>query len=106
MAVLIQTGLEEFFQRGIDGKRFMPLSERKMADSDRFGFICDDITDLKSDITSIHGTLETWDKDRVTKEDFQLIRNIVFGFIALILVGVVGVLGTVMVIVLSSHPIA
>jgi hypothetical protein len=106
MAVLIQNGLEEFFQRGIDGKRFIPLNDRKMADAERFGFICDDITELKSDVSSIHNTLETWDENRVTKEDFQLVRNIVFGFIAVILLGVIGVLGTVMVIVLSSHPIA
>jgi len=64
--------LDEYFRRGKEEKRFIDVG--------RIPFICDDIR-------GIHETLKTMNKNNVTKEDFSLIRNIVFGFISLIVTG-------------------
>lgn len=100
----VEASLENFFQRNIESGRFIPLRANRMADVERFQFICDQIDAIKrkmdkweddrvtkSDIVNAASELA---KSAVTKDDFLLIRNIVFGFIGLIIVGFFGTLST------------
>lgn len=79
MKTVFDASIEDFFDRGVIKKRFI--------DTDRIPFICDDLR-------NIHLFLKSIDEHSVTKEDFLLVRNIVFGFIAIIVLAFMGALTT------------
>lgn len=81
IAVALEVAMERFFNRGVDEKRFVDIG--------RIPFICDDIR-------GIHGVLIRMDNT------LSLVSKIVYGFIGVILIGVMGVVGTVILTVLSA----
>lgn len=81
--------LDEYFRRGQAEKRFVDVG--------RIPFICDDIRGLhqesketKESVNEIKEAFKEMRQNSVTKDDFSLIRNIVFGFISLIVTGFMG----------------
>lgn len=51
----VSHGLETFFQRSVSEGRFIPLTKNRMADRERFQFICDEIAETKIDVAGIKG---------------------------------------------------
>ena len=72
---VIQEAVTEALNRGAKDKKYVDVG--------RIPFICDDIR-------GIHSAL----KEVVTKDDFILVRNIVFGFITIIVLAFMGALFT------------
>jgi hypothetical protein len=79
----VDKSIAKFFDRGVHEKKFIDVG--------RIPFICDDIS-------GIHQTLKIIDEKAVTKQDIivlqgtvTLLRNIVFGFVTLVLLGAASV---------------
>lgn len=86
----IAAGLEKFFRRGVKDGRFLPLKDQKIADTERFDFICDDIA-------GIHQELKSLNDHGVKREDFLLLQQradltnkIVFAAVGFILLAFMG----------------
>jgi hypothetical protein len=77
MTAIVESAIAKFFDRGVQEKKFIDIG--------RIPFICDDIG-------GIHESLKEIKEKAVTKEDFNLVKNIVFGFIALIVIAFMGAL--------------
>ncbi len=83
-------GLETFFNRAVEDGRFIPMSHNRMADKERFQFICDEIAETRQlqehiaakqklageAIVQIQNTLDGWEKkSRDGTEKFNQLIN-------------------------------
>lgn len=72
-------------------------SENKFIDVGRIPFICDDIRGIHTFQAQQTATMAA------ISETLTLVRNIVFSFIALMVIGMIGVVGDVVLTVLKTH---
>ena len=79
--------LREIIQEAVTYALNRGAKDKKYVDVGRIPFICDDIR-------AIHSALKEMNETKVTKDDFILIRNIVFGFVGLIVLAFMGALFT------------
>lgn len=89
-AILNSSRLSNTIQDAVIAALNRGAAEKKYIDIGRIPFICDDIRGIHSLIT-------------IMNENVSLVKKIVFGFIAAILLGVLGTVGTVVIMVLSHH---
>ena len=77
LKVMIEEAVQTGLNRGAVDKKYIDIG--------RIPFICDDIR-------GIHAVLKKLNEEKVTKEDFTLVRNIVFAFIGVIVLAFMGAL--------------
>ncbi len=73
----INEALEEYFNRGVEQKKFLDVS--------RIPLICQDISNIH---TAVQDIKEKLDQNFVTKESFWPIKTLVYGATGIILVAV------------------
>lgn len=81
VSIAVREGLNEFFDRGVESGKYIDIG--------RIPFICDDIH-------KIHLTQQS------ILDNLSLVTKMVYGFAGVVLLGTLGVIGTVILKVLTS----